>query len=135
MNLVFGPNTFTTVSTSWTYIIEGLPLTFVHKVFKRNQVFRFWFYIIGSPAEARHYRYEMKFDKNRGKVIKFDGMVRSINEDYESFCESEDTFEMSFGMVKKYLNAMSQLEYTFKIRNLKEEAKDEDFESGIEESD
>ena len=38
-------------------------------------------------------------------------------------------------MAKKYLNEESELEYTFKIRNLKEEAKDEDFESGIDDSD
>ena len=49
--------------------------------------------------------------------------------------ESDDTLEMSHGMVKKYLNEESNLEYTFNIRNLKEEAKDEDFESGIDDSD
>ena len=123
------------VKSSWTFIIEGATLTFVNKLLVQDQLVRIWFYILGSPKEAEHFRYELKIKKEAGKETKFFGKVRSINEDYKSFMESDDTFEMSYGMAKKYLNGESELEYTFKIRNLKEEAKDEDFESGIDDSD
>ena len=122
-------------SWNWTWIIEGPKKIFVNKMFAQDQLVRIWFYILGSPKEAEHFRYELKIKKESGKEAKFFGKVRSINEDYKTFLESDDTFEMSFGMAKKYLNDESVLEYTFKIRNLKEEAKDEDFESGIDDSD
>ena len=122
-------------SWNWTWIIEGPKKIFVNKMFAQDQLVRIWFYILGSPKEAEHFRYELKIKKESGKEAKFFGKVRSINEDYKTFLESDDTFEMSFGMAKKYLNEESVLEYTFKIRNLKEEAKDEDFESGIDDSD
>ena len=120
---------------SWTWVIKETTMTFVNKVLSKDKLVRIWCYILGSPKEAEHFQYELKIKKEAGKETKFFGKVRSINEDYKSFLESDDTFEMSHGMVKKYLNEESNLEYTFNIRNLKEEAKDEDFESGIDDSD
>ena len=124
-----------TTPNAWTCIIEGTAMTFINKLLVQDQLVRIWCYILGSPKEAEHFRYELKIKKEAGKGIQFFGKVRSINEDYKTFLESDDTFEMSRGMVKKYLNEESKLEYTFNIRNLKEEAKDEDFESGIDDSD
>ena len=133
LNLLYKKNS----DLQWTWIIKGTTKTFVNKMLakEKEQLVRIWCYILGSPKEAEHFRYELKIKKEAGKEIQFFGKVRSINEDYKSFLESDDIFEISRGMLKKYLNEEAELEYTFNIRNLKEEAKDEDFESGIDDSD
>ena len=128
---------------TWTFIITGKSSTFFNVVWIQNASVRIWFYIFGSPNETQHFRYELKIKKEPGKDLNFFGKVRSINEDYATFLESDDTFEISLGMVKKYRKYMKTvggvegdfLDYSFSIRNLKEEAKDEDFESGIDDSD
>ena len=129
-SLLLGENTFFPT----TYVIKGLTFTFVHKILTKNQIVHFWCYFIGSPKEANHFQYELNIKKDAENEIKFAGKVRSVNEDFKDFLESEDVFEMSLGMAKKYMKK-SHLEYTFNVRNLKEEAKDEDFESGIDDSD
>ena len=120
-----------------TFIITGKSSTFCNVVWIQNMSVRIWFYILGSRKEAEHFQYELEIKKEAGRDLKYFGKVRSINEGYLSFLGSDDAFEMSVGMLKKYMKkvegvAGGTLDYSFNIRNLKEEAKDEDYESGID---
>ena len=91
-----------------------------------------WVYLIGNPMEAARFQYHVYLKKDSGREMVFFGKVKSINEGHETVLDSEDTFSITKPMVKFYSKADSVLEYSFKIRNLKEEVKDDDYESGID---
>ena len=61
------------------------------------------------------------------------GQVRSVVECHDFIIEKENCFTLSVKKAKRYATKdKNQLDYTVKIRNLKDEAKDEDEESGID---
>ena len=66
-------------------------------------------------------------------VIDYHERVRSVVECHDFIIENEDCFALSVKKAKKYaMRDTNQVDYTIKIRNLKDEAKDEDEESGID---
>ena len=60
-------------------------------------------------------------------------LSRSLTEDYNQIIENEDCFVFGVTSAKKYSDkTTNKLQYTVQIRNLKEEAKDDSEESGID---
>ena len=61
------------------------------------------------------------------------GQVRSMVETHEKVIEDETCFIMGVKNVKKFVKeGTNQVDFSLKIRNLKDEAKDEEDESGID---
>ena len=66
-------------------------------------------------------------------AIDYHEKVRSVVESHDFIIENEDCFALSVKKANKYaMGDTNQVDYAMKIRNLKDEAKDEDEESGID---
>ena len=122
-------------STSPPTLISLSGLTFIEMWYNKDNTMYVWVYLLGDPYEAQRFQYHVHLKKEFGKETTFFGKVKSINEDYEKILKDENTFVTSTEMIRRYLNDKGQLEYTLKIRNLKEEVKDDNCESGIDDSD
>ena len=89
-----------------------------------------WVYLIGSPNEAKHFSFTLKFfGPNSTNVYR--GKVASIDESYETLYVSGKvcTFELQ-AFDNQFKNEDGKFEYSLEIRNLKEEVKDENVDSG-----
>ena len=122
-------------STSPPTLISLSGLTFIEMWYNKDNTMYVWVYLLGDPYEAQRFQYHVHLKKEFGKETTFFGKVKSINENYEKILKDENTFVTSTEMIRRYLNDEGRLEYTLKIRNLKEEAKDDNCESGIDDSD
>ena len=94
-----------------------------------------WVYILGSPNEAKQYAYTLKLIGKETK-ISFEGKVAAIDEPFETLKLEKcltipyDVFEAQFVNMEN-----DEYKYSLEIRYLKEEAKDENNESGISDND
>ena len=67
-----------------------------------------------------------------GREISAFCQVRSLNESPKTIIENEgDTFMLGLNAAKMFKNENEKVKYELQIRNMKEEAKDDDNESGI----
>ena len=97
----------------------------------------YWVYMLGSPKEAKHFAYTLKFFGHDSK-LSFEGKVASIDESFETlsaagkyFSIPHKQFSAQFCGGDKDDEDIDVYEYSLEIKNLKEEAKDENYESGI----
>lgn len=82
---------------------------------------------LGSPSEAKYFEYESCLTSPDGcKVITVDQVV-SLDEPPPK----NPRFRILADLVESYKQDNEYLDYKIKIRNLKEEAKDDDEESGV----
>ena len=94
-----------------------------------NESFYAWIYFAGSPIEVKNYSVAMtltSFDKNIKR--NHEGPVFSMNDSFEKI--KGKTFSLTNDDVEKFEFDSKDLNITVTIRNLKEEAKDDDVESG-----
>ena len=110
-------------------------LTFIEMWHSKNNTMYIWVYLLGDPYEADRFQYHIHLKKESGKETTFFGKVKSINQYYLTVMGDENTCVTSVEMLQRYQNKQGKLEYTLKIRNLKEELKDDNCESGIDDSD
>ena len=83
--------------------------------------------MIGNPEEAKNYFYHVAFKNDASaQEMNFFGQVRSIFQKPLNIRTDGDAFDYSRKKVEKKFT-----EIHFKVRNMKEEAKDSDEESGI----
>ena len=122
-------------STTTPKLLALSGLTFIEMWYSKDNTMYNWVYLLGDPYEAQRFQYHVHFGKEFGKETTFYGKVKSINVSYKDLLLDENTCITSIQMMKRYLNEQGQLEYTLKIRNLKEEVKDDNCESGINDSD
>ena len=100
-----------------------------------KDAFCHWIYFVGSPNEARKFDFTIDYSNSNRTFIHSD-YVFSINETSESV--SSKCFPMrSLHFKEKFTDPddKGKFAYTIKIRNLKEEAKDDNVESGISDDD
>ena len=94
-----------------------------------------WVYVLASPEEAKNYRFKIRIDYGNEKQIIFEDEVSSLNDSHSSIIQDCDK-AFSISNAKWHnLKLIHKVErYFLQIRNLKTEAKDEDEESGISDS-
>ena len=99
-----------------------------------EKIVHLWVYMLGSPNEAKHFSYTLKlFGPNTTLTI--DGKVAAIDESFDTLSAAGKCFAYSHkNFIAQVLNE-NRYEYSLEIRNLKEEAKDENYESGISDND
>ena len=127
---------------AWPFIGGDIPpkiisiqnLTFFEVWYKREKSMYMWVYFLGDPCEADRFQYHIHLKKASGREVAYFGKVKSINEEFGTILDDENTFTISMEMIQRYSNELN-LEYTLKIRNMKEEVKDDKYESGIDDSD
>ena len=93
-----------------------------------------WVYLLGSPIEAKHFSYTLKFHGKDATNITFEGKVAAIDESFEEL--TGKYFTMTHKNFKAlFVDENGKWEYSLEIRNLKEEVKDDNYESGISDND
>ena len=92
-----------------------------------------WIYFIGDLDEAKNYFYHAKVKNGFTKEeLTYSGQVRSLGQNKEEITKAFNAFCIPVAKVKDFRDANSNLVIEYKIRNMKEEAKDDDEESGID---
>ena len=121
------------------FVFNNQPFLLTGKT-KGGVVYR-WVYMLGSPNDARHYAFTLKLFGQSTK-ISFEGKVSAIDETFETLKnEAGRCFAIPHeNYIAQFLDENCdeddhKYKYSLEIRNLKEEAKDENIESGISDDD
>ena len=94
-----------------------------------------WIYILGSSNEAKHFSYTLKLIGKRSKMS-FEGKVAAIDESFDALFVAGKCFAIPRKALMAHLvDEDNEYEYSLEMKNLKEEVKDENNESGISDND
>ena len=99
-----------------------------------------WIYFVGSAHEAKNFYYTFEY-KNRektpqGAFCSYSNQVIPIDESASSIIENGKCIGIPRKLLfKQFVQENGLFEFSVKIRNLKEEAKDDNVESGISDND
>ena len=109
--------------------------TFFEVGFQKNQNIYRWVYLLATPEEAKNFSacYTFKHPTNNEKKIQWYTDVQSMFTPKETIFEDEPVIR--YRTAKCYANEKFEVEYSVKIRNMKEESKDDFEESGISDND
>ena len=96
-----------------------------------------WVVLVGFKEEAEKYHYQATFASltNVNDKITFSGKVRSLDETRKDIITEQKCFIVGKQTCKNLMDENEEIEYRIELRNLKEEAKDENEESGIDDDD
>ena len=110
--------------------------TFLLAVQTADNVVYMWVYILGSPKDAKHFSFTLNI-LGKNAELSFKGKVAAIDESFDTLSISAGKcFAFPHKMfVAQFLDEENAYEYSLEIRNLKEEAKDENYESGVSDID
>lgn len=105
-------------------------------VVENGHVYR-WICAHMDPEEAEHFQFRYVLEnEEKGSKFEFTGKVHSLAQDPDKIIEDqENVFITGLKAVQKVATEENMVSYTIEIRNLKEEAKDPDLESGISDED
>ena len=92
-----------------------------------------WIVFMGSSDEAKNYSYTCSIENDIGQKFLYSGPVHTLDDNSDDIIASGALLTIAVSAAKKSLNFLNQLEVEITIRNLKEEAKDDDMESGVSE--
>ena len=96
---------------------------------KRCDTLRFWIYLLGSACEAKHYSYTLSITDKTGKPkYVFHGEAFTLDKDGPV---RGSVFMMGTEAVEDICDEKSKFDVNITIKNLKEEAMDEDESSGL----
>ena len=100
----------------------------------RNNFIYKWIYVLALPDEAKNYYFHAYVKNANGEnVLTYYGQVLSMVETHEKVIENQDCFIIGDKFALQYVkDGTKQVDFSLKIRNLKDEAKDEEDESGID---
>ena len=103
----------------------------------RGNLFYHWIHFAGSPNEAKNYSYTLEYQNEEQTVMnQFIGQVISIDETADSIIENGKCFGVAVKLFEaEFLNEKRLFKPLVTIRNLKQEAKDENVESGTSDND
>jgi len=100
-----------------------------------DEVENWWVSILGLPNEAKHFSFTLKFFGPK-TTITFEGSVAAIDESFDTLYAAGKCFVIPHkAFIIQFLDEEKKYEYSLEIRNLKEEVKDENYESGISDND
>ena len=105
----------------------------------QKETFYQWIHFLGSPDEAKKYSYTFEYYGNNGaspRTSTYTNFVIPIDESSKSIVENFRCFTMNYqAMINQFIEEDGTFKYSVQIRNLKEEAKDDNVESGISDDD
>ena len=111
------------------FILNNHTFLLLHKTQKK--IVYLWVYMLGSPNEAKHFSYTLKLFGPK-TTLTIEGKVAAIDESFDTLSEAGKCFACPHKMfVAQVLDEEKKFEYLLEIRNLKEEVKDENYESGV----
>ena len=106
------------------------------RCFQNGFVYR-WIVLVGFREEAEKYYYQASIENptNVNDKITFSGKVRSLDETRKDIMAEQKCFIVGKQTCKNLMDEHEKIHCSFELRNLKEEAKDENEESGIDDDD
>ena len=90
-----------------------------------------WLVFMGSSDEAKNYSYICSITNQIGQKFLYSGPVHTLDDNPADIIASGALLMVGVSAAKRSLNDQKKLEVEITIRNLKEEAKDDDMESGV----
>ena len=99
---------------------------FYEVVFCHENTFRFWFYLLGSPDEARNFSFSYSVKNKNGEKFMYTGPVHALDENFYEIVDSNSLFKIEANVVDRFLNGQNELEIRRIIRNVKETAEDDE---------
>jgi len=108
--------------------------TFFEVGIMRNNFIYKWIYVLALPDEAKNYYFHAYMKNANGEnVLTYYDQVRSMVETHEKVIADGTCFSMAVQNAKRFVKeGTNQVDFSLKIRNLKDEAKDDEEESGID---
>lgn len=99
-----------------------------------NKVSHFWLYIMASSLQAKNYTYTLSITGENGSKFSsnFSDYANSLDEGRQEIIKNQLVFMIGTEAIKKIRNDENMIEIEVTIHDLKEEAKDDDEESGVE---
>ena len=112
-------------------LVNKHDLFFVGKVV--HSILYAWIYIVGSPIEARNYSCSISVTDRSGNKFAFYGQaVKPLDEGHYDVIAKQAVFMIGWEVIKTFRNENEKLSVEVTINDLKEEAKDSNDESGVE---
>ena len=92
-----------------------------------------WVYILASPEVAKNYYFRATLKGHADRKITSFCQVSSLNENFRGVIEKgTDTFKIDVKTIQKvYRLPNNYIDYQIEVTDMKEEAKDDNEESGI----
>ena len=97
----------------------------------KNETLYVWICLLGSSDEAKKFSVTYSMKNKLGENFIYTGSVLTLDKNHEAIITSGSLLGIGIDAVKRSLDEGNQLEFEITIRNLKEEAKDENMESGV----
>ena len=91
-----------------------------------------WIYIVGSPIAARNYSCTISVTDKSGNKFAFYGQVKPLDEGPNDVIAKQAVFMIGTEVIKNSKDENDKLSIEVTINDLKEEAKDSNDESGVE---
>ena len=100
----------------------------------RNETMYAWTCLLGSLDEAKNYSCTYSVTNKEDETFYYNGKVHTVDKGKDDIIASGSFLGINIDAVKRSL-IKDHLKVEITIRNLKEEAKDDDMESGISDND
>ena len=97
----------------------------------KNETLYIWICLLGSSDEAKKFSVTYSVKNKVGENLIYTGPVHTLDKNYEAIITSGSLLGIGIEAVKRSLDEENGFKFEIIIRNLKEEAKDEDMESGV----
>ena len=95
-----------------------------------DKVFRCWVMILGSNSEAENYLCSISIENKKGQLMLMTDHPTSVENCDEKY-DSMLTFTVPTKSIKSLIDEKFRLSLKVKIQCLKDEAKDDDLDSGV----
>ena len=82
---------------------------------QHGELLQRWVYFFGTKEEAEKYYYVAHLNANCGEVMSYQGLVRSVDENFDGIIEDQSTFNVGVKTGKR-LFVNQNMEYTLTIR-------------------
>ena len=92
-----------------------------------------WLVFMGSSDESKKYSYTCSISNQIGQTFLYSGPVHTLDDNCCDIIAYGSLLTIAVSAAKRSLNEEKQLECKITIKNLKEETKDDDMESGVSE--
>ena len=102
----------------------------IGKTFK--EIVFLWIIFMGSADEAKKFSCTLSISNQIGQKFIYSGPVHTLDDNFDDIIAS-GSLMIGVSAAKRSLNDRKQLEVEITVKNLKEEAKDDDMESGVSE--
>ena len=123
------PKICDTITVGTPTMLKTSAATFLLASCKQCDILRFWIYLVGSFFEAKHYRYTLSImDKTGEPMYTFQGKVFTLD---KVGPVKGSVFMLGTEDAMEICDEKSKFDVNITITNLKEEAKDDDEESGV----